>query len=71
MLLCLEKIMETGVFLGQNQSGHPEYTQRNLYYNGIRGALKAEVYHQGEKVDQRYYIKEVMLKYPVFWSNWY
>ena len=43
----------TGVFLGQNQSGHPEYTQRNLYYNGMRGALRPKIYHQiGEKVDQ-------------------
>ena len=43
----------TGVFLGQNQNGHAEYTQVNLYYNGIRGGLRPKVYHQvGEKVDQ-------------------
>lgn len=44
----------TGIFLGQNQSGHPEYTQQNLYYSGMRGALRPKIYHQqvGEKVDQ-------------------
>lgn len=43
----------TGVFLGQNQSGHHEFTQSNIYYNGIIGALRPKVYHQiGEKVDQ-------------------
>lgn len=44
----------TGVFLGQNQSGHPEYTQVNLYYDGVRGGLRPKIYHQAktEKVDQ-------------------
>lgn len=46
----------TGIFLGQNQSGHPEYTQQNLYYSGMRGALRPKIYHtpqpSGEKVDQ-------------------
>ena len=45
----------TGIFLGQNQLGHPEYTQVHIYYNGLRGGLRPKIYHQapqGEKVDQ-------------------
>lgn len=43
----------TGIFLGQNQNGRPEYTQSNIYYSGMIGALRPKVYHQvGEKVDQ-------------------
>ena len=36
----------TGIFLGQNQSGHPEYTQVNIYYNGLLGGLRPKIYHQ-------------------------
>ena len=39
----------TGIFLGQNQNGHNEYTQVNMYYNGIRGALRPKVYHQAQQ----------------------
>lgn len=35
----------TGVFLGQNQSSHPEYTQVNIYYDGLRGGLRPKIYH--------------------------
>ena len=46
----------TGIFLGQNQLGHPEFTQVNIYYDGLRGGLRPKIYHQsqaqGEKVDQ-------------------
>lgn len=44
----------TGIFLGQNQLGHPEYTQVNIFYDGLRGGLRPKIYHQqqGEKVDQ-------------------
>lgn len=44
----------TGIFLGQNQLGHPEYTQINIFYDGLRGGLRPKIYHQkqGEKVDQ-------------------
>ena len=35
----------TGIFLGQNQLGHPEYTQVNIYYNGLRGGLRPKIYH--------------------------
>lgn len=34
----------TGIFLGQNQNGHREYTQVNLYLSGIRGALRPKIY---------------------------
>lgn len=34
----------TGIFLGQNQLSHPEFTQVNIYYNGIRGALRPKIY---------------------------
>ena len=36
----------TGIFLGQNQMGHPEYTQVNIYYDGLRGAFRPKIYHQ-------------------------
>ena len=39
----------TGVFLGQNQNGHPEYTQVNIYYDGIRGGLRPKFYHEEPK----------------------
>lgn len=43
----------TGIFLGQNQNGHREYTQVNLYYSGLRGAFRPKIYHTNtEKVDQ-------------------
>ena len=35
----------TGVFLGQNQLGHPEFTQVNIYYDGVRGGLRPKIYH--------------------------
>lgn len=34
----------TGVFLGQNQLGHPEFTQCNIYYDGLRGGLRPKIY---------------------------
>lgn len=36
----------TGIFLGQNQNGHPEFTQVNIYYDGIRGGLRPKIYHE-------------------------
>ena len=36
----------TGVFLGQNQLGHPEFTQVNIYYDGLRGGLRPKIYEQ-------------------------
>ena len=36
----------TGLFLGENQLGHPEFTQINIYYDGIRGALRPKVFHK-------------------------
>ena len=36
----------TGVFLGQNQNGHPEYTQVNIYYYGVRGGLRPKIFHE-------------------------
>lgn len=43
-----------GIFLGQNQLGHSEYTQVNILYDGIRGGLRPKIYHQQQKeaVDQ-------------------
>ena len=35
-----------GIFLGQNQSGHPEFTQQRIYYDGLRGALRPKIYHE-------------------------
>ena len=37
-----------GIFLGQNQLNHPEYTQINIYYDGLRGGLRPKIYHQKE-----------------------
>lgn len=37
----------TGIFLGQNQLSHPEFTQCNIYYSGLRGGLRPKLYHQG------------------------
>ena len=39
----------TGVFLGQNQSGTRAYTQRNIYYDGLRGGMRPKMYHEGYK----------------------
>lgn len=36
----------TGVFLGQNQLNHPEFTQINIYYDGLRGGLRPRIYHE-------------------------
>ena len=36
----------TGIFLGQNQNGHPEFTQVNIYYDGVRGGLRPKIYHE-------------------------
>ena len=36
----------TGVFLGQNQNGHPEFTQVNIYYDGVRGGLRPKIFHE-------------------------
>lgn len=36
----------TGVFLGQNQNEHPEFTQVNIYYDGARGGLRPKIYHE-------------------------
>ena len=36
----------TGLFLGQNQRSHPEFTQVNLYYDGLRGGLRPKIYHE-------------------------
>lgn len=35
-----------GIFLGQNQSNHPEFTQQRIYYNGLRGGLRPKIYHE-------------------------
>lgn len=35
-----------GIFLGQNQSGHPEFTQQRIYYDGLRGGLRPKIYHE-------------------------
>lgn len=44
----------TGIFLGQNQMGHPEYTQVNIYYNGLLGGLRPKIYHQQPVVKTKY-----------------
>lgn len=38
----------TGIFLGQNQLGHPEFTQVNIFYDGLRGGLRPKIYHQSK-----------------------
>lgn len=38
-----------GIFLGQNQSGHPEFTQQRIYYDGLRGGLRPKIYHEEPK----------------------
>ena len=40
---------ESGIFLGQNQLGHPEFTQVNILYDGIRGGLRPKIYHPEPK----------------------
>ena len=34
-----------GIFLGQNQLGHLEFTQVGINYSGIRGAFRPKIYH--------------------------
>ena len=34
-----------GIFLGQNQLEHPEFTQVNIYYDGLRGGMRPKIYH--------------------------
>ena len=41
----------TGIFLGQNQLSHPEFTQCNIYYSGLRGGLRPKIYHQTEYIN--------------------
>ena len=41
----------TGVFLGQNQLNHPEFTQCNLYYDGLRGGLRPKIYHSNRYIN--------------------
>ena len=36
----------TGIFLGQNQNNHPEFTHVNIYYDGLRGGLRPKIYHE-------------------------
>lgn len=38
-----------GIFLGENQLGHLEFTQVGINYNGIRGALRPKIYHEDPK----------------------
>ena len=40
-----------GIFLGQNQLGHPEFTQVGIYYNGIRGGLRPKIYHDTKYIN--------------------
>ena len=35
-----------GIFLGQNQLSHPEFTQVGINYNYLRGALRPKIYHE-------------------------
>lgn len=43
----------TGIFLGQNQGcDGARFSQVNISYNGLLGALRPKIYIQGEKVDQ-------------------
>ena len=35
-----------GIFLSQNQLGHPEFTQVGINYNYLRGALRPKIYHE-------------------------
>lgn len=37
---------DKGWFLGQNQLGHPEYTQVQIFYSGLRGGLRPKIYHK-------------------------
>lgn len=41
----------TGVFLGQNQLNHPEFTQCNIYYDGLRGGLRPKIYHTNKYIN--------------------
>ena len=34
------------IFLGQNQLGHPEFTQVGINYNYLRGAFRPKIYHE-------------------------
>lgn len=40
-----------GIFLGQKQLNHPEFTQINIYYDGLRGALRPKIYHSNEYIN--------------------
>ena len=41
----------TGVFLGQKQLNHPEFTQCNIYYDGLRGGLRPKIYHSNRYIN--------------------
>ena len=41
----------TGIFLGQNQLNHPEFTQCNIYYDGLHGGLRPKIYHVNEYIN--------------------
>lgn len=40
-----------GIFLGQNQLGHPEFTQVGINYSGIRGGLRPKIYHDTKYIN--------------------
>ena len=41
----------TGVFLGENQTASRVFTQRNLYYDGLRGGMRPKIYHQNKYIN--------------------
>ena len=60
----------TGIFLGQNQNGHPEYTQVNIYYDGLRGGLRPKIYHESPQPSE-YPIYECIGDMYVRWDATY
>lgn len=53
----------TGLFLGENQLGHPEFTEINIYYDGIRGALRPKVFHKPKESNLYKTLGNMYLRY--------
>lgn len=54
----------TGIILGQNQNGRKAYSQVNISYSGLLGALRPKIYHKEHKVGYRSHIENIG------WQDW-
>lgn len=59
----------TGIFLGQNQAPRETYfTQVNISYSGILGALRPKIYHQQPKPTHKISYQAAVQN--IGWQNW-